>query len=36
MTADETNRHIEWLREGDRVDDLLAAVDAKPADSGRP
>jgi hypothetical protein len=27
MNEQEVNTHIEWLREGDRIDDLLSQVD---------
>jgi hypothetical protein len=27
MNEDEANAHIEWLREGDRIDDLLRDMD---------
>jgi hypothetical protein len=27
MNEEEVNAHIEWLREGDRIDDLLRQVD---------
>lgn len=27
MNEEEVNAHIEWLREGDRIDDLLREVD---------
>jgi hypothetical protein len=27
MNEEETNSHIEWLREGDRIDDLLRQAD---------
>ena len=34
MNEEETNAHIEWLRQGDRIDDLLREVDDQRQQSG--
>jgi hypothetical protein len=36
MNEEETSSHIEWLREGDRIDDLLREVDEQRRKSGPP
>jgi hypothetical protein len=36
MNEEETNAHLEWLREGDRIDDLLREVDEQHGDSEKP
>ncbi len=36
MNEQETNAHIEWLREGDRIDDLLHEVDSQGQKSEQP
>ena len=35
MSEEEVTSHIEWLREGDRIDDLLREVDEQQAKSER-
>jgi hypothetical protein len=30
MNEEEINAHVEWLREGDRIDDLLRQADEEP------
>jgi hypothetical protein len=36
MNEEETTAHIEWLREGDRIDDLLREVDEQHEKPGHP
>jgi hypothetical protein len=36
MNEEEMNAHIEWLREGDRIDDLLREVDEQRRKSRQP
>lgn len=36
MNEDETTAHIEWLRQGDRIDDLLREADQQCQKPGQP
>lgn len=36
MNEEEVNAHIEWLREGDRIDDLLREVEGQQAKPENP
>ena len=36
MNEAEANAHIEWLREGDRVDEMLREVDEQRQKAGQP
>jgi hypothetical protein len=36
MNEQETSAHVQWLREGDRIDDLLREVEQHPGASEKP
>lgn len=36
MNEEETTAHVEWLREGDRIDDLLREADQQRQKPGQP
>ena len=36
MNEEEVNAHIEWLREGDRIDDMLRELDEQGPKPGQP